>query len=437
MDRRHDFLDRLDGRVVDAGGDTEYDIVAALIDSTPQTPSKQVSTLGNQHHISLPERAVAGVTRPIPPNETTQRNDAETSPATVPTAPAPVASPDNIELTATSVIILPSPNNILPTSSNPSLADPHSQSSENTSQPQPISQSPSDTPLIASTSQNVSRTAPNHVNTAQRPDVDKLGNTAKNLPTAPQMLARANIPIPGNSGASNAKAVPVPQDAIARTTQPELAASVPSPQASVISPSEALPSTDVTTNIAPFTDLSITNAVPADINPTPALGAVQTIGTQVAPPVQLPVPIQTNPILAKPADIPNLVADSIPSADPGNDRVVVQLDPPELGRVTIDFKFDGQILQGVTITGETPEALRQLRHMHFELIQALEQNGLSNSDLDFRQEQPPEHELNDSSGEPQEKDEISETSLSNDWPAPKPALASQLTSARSGLDIKV
>ena len=88
-----------------------------------------------------------------------------------------------------------------------------------------------------------------------------------------------------------------------------------------------------------------------------------------------------------PADIPNIMTQTLSSPDKQTERVIVQLDPPELGRVSIDFKFDGGTLQAVTITGETPEALRQLRTMHFELINSLEQQGLSGSDLTFSHQQ--------------------------------------------------
>ncbi|MEQ8557467.1 MAG: flagellar hook-length control protein FliK [Henriciella sp.] len=90
------------------------------------------------------------------------------------------------------------------------------------------------------------------------------------------------------------------------------------------------------------------------------------------------------PMLVAPAGVVDIVQQKLAS-DKGGDRVTVQLDPPELGRVSIDFKFDANGLQHVTITGETPEALKQLRQVHFQLTQALEQNGLSSQDMTFRQ----------------------------------------------------
>ena len=90
-------------------------------------------------------------------------------------------------------------------------------------------------------------------------------------------------------------------------------------------------------------------------------------------------------VTAAPADVPSVISQSLASEAERPDRIIVQLDPPELGRVSIDFKFDAQGLQHVTISGESPEALRQLRLMHFELIQTLERQGLTGQDMSFKQ----------------------------------------------------
>ncbi|WP_084395909.1 flagellar hook-length control protein FliK [Henriciella aquimarina] len=90
-------------------------------------------------------------------------------------------------------------------------------------------------------------------------------------------------------------------------------------------------------------------------------------------------------LVAAPGDLVDIVSSKLGTND-GRDRVLVQLDPPELGRVSIDFKFDANGLQHVTITGETPEAMKQLRQMHFQLSQALEQHGLNGQEMSFRQQ---------------------------------------------------
>ncbi|MCI4643281.1 MAG: flagellar hook-length control protein FliK [Hyphomonadaceae bacterium] len=112
-----------------------------------------------------------------------------------------------------------------------------------------------------------------------------------------------------------------------------------------------------------------------------------TVAAPTAPTSLAPAMAPTHALItASPAEVVSIINQSISNADEPQDRIMVQLDPPELGRVSIDFKFDAQGLQHVTITGETPEALRQLRSMHFELIQALERQGLSSQDMSFRQQ---------------------------------------------------
>lgn len=90
-------------------------------------------------------------------------------------------------------------------------------------------------------------------------------------------------------------------------------------------------------------------------------------------------------MIATPPEVVDIVRAQLAGTD-GSERITVQLDPPELGRVSIDFKFDAQQgLQHITVTGDSPEAMRQLRQLHFQLAQALEQHGLSSQDMTFRQ----------------------------------------------------
>lgn len=108
---------------------------------------------------------------------------------------------------------------------------------------------------------------------------------------------------------------------------------------------------------------------------------------QTTPPAT-PIPAALTPthamLVASPAEVVDIVSSA---ADDGQtDRIVVQLDPPELGRVSIDFKFDSNGLQHVTVTGESAEAVRQLRLMHFELTQALERHGITSQNMSFQQQ---------------------------------------------------
>lgn len=95
-------------------------------------------------------------------------------------------------------------------------------------------------------------------------------------------------------------------------------------------------------------------------------------------------------LVATATQLPDIIARATGNGQ--EDSIVVQLDPPELGRLSIDFKFDAQGLQHVTITAESPEAMRQLRQMHFELVQALERNGLSSQNMSFQHQNPQQNE---------------------------------------------
>lgn len=129
----------------------------------------------------------------------------------------------------------------------------------------------------------------------------------------------------------------------------------------------------------------------AETTATPAIASAPSSAQAATPTVTPQAAVAAAPtptITAPPAEIPAIIAQSLSGVDDQKDRILVQLDPPELGRVSIDFKFDSAGLQHVTITGESPEALRQLRQMHFELLQALERQGLGSQDMTFKQSDP-------------------------------------------------
>lgn len=120
--------------------------------------------------------------------------------------------------------------------------------------------------------------------------------------------------------------------------------------------------------------------------PSQAAASIQSSGN--------PATLQFTPthtaVITTATQLPDIVARATGNGQ--EDRIVVQLDPPELGRLSIDFKFDAQGLQHVTITAESPEAMRQLRQMHFELVQALERNGLSSQNMSFQHQNPQQNE---------------------------------------------
>ena len=132
--------------------------------------------------------------------------------------------------------------------------------------------------------------------------------------------------------------------------------------------------------------LQIGDAAPNVLGSTAAPATAAAPGSIIAPQA---MQAQQAILVASPSDIPDLVSRvQTQGTEDGDQRILVRLDPPELGKVSIDFKFDAQGLQHVTITAETPEAIKRLREMHFELVQGLEQHGLAGQDMTFRQETP-------------------------------------------------
>ena len=97
-------------------------------------------------------------------------------------------------------------------------------------------------------------------------------------------------------------------------------------------------------------------------------------------------PVAPSIPVAAPSEINSIVLNALRNGAEPREQLIVQLDPPELGRVAIDFKFDAQGLQQITVTSENPEALRRLRELHFELTEALKEHGLSEQNLSFRQQ---------------------------------------------------
>ena len=166
--------------------------------------------------------------------------------------------------------------------------------------------------------------------------------------------------------------------------------------------------------------------------PGPAAATVASAPAPAAAAAQLPM------VPVAPTEIANVLSRSLASGDDGPDRVVVQLDPPELGRVSIDFKFDAQGLQTVTVTGENPEALRRMREMHSELISVLQQHGLSGQDLNFGQQQQSQQHADQQIIFNQFKSVISAgDSTAGPWPVMTAIPAAAQVRSSDALDIKV
>ncbi|VAW04117.1 Flagellar hook-length control protein FliK [hydrothermal vent metagenome] len=65
--------------------------------------------------------------------------------------------------------------------------------------------------------------------------------------------------------------------------------------------------------------------------------------------------------------------------------IEVRLDPPELGRVTIDFEGRGGDIIRATVAAEAPDTLELMRRNIDILQRELEKSGLANIDLQFRE----------------------------------------------------
>jgi len=217
--------------------------------------------------------------------------------------------------------------------------------------------------------------------------------------TPPQPLPAEDVPVAAAVAAVPAKvAVPAERPQTPAFTNPKTHTAKPGSGAAPLA-AQPVQTIETPTPVSP--DLPITGVIFIPDTSTTADGSGQSLQVAGAAPMSAPVqsapqavpatapPLPLAPangiVTVSPAHVVDIVSQSI--EDGQSDRVVVQLDPPELGRVSIDFKFDAQGLQHVTITGETPEAIRQLRMMHSDLVQALERQGLGSQNMTFQQQQ--------------------------------------------------
>ncbi|MBR9808620.1 MAG: flagellar hook-length control protein FliK [Alphaproteobacteria bacterium] len=116
-------------------------------------------------------------------------------------------------------------------------------------------------------------------------------------------------------------------------------------------------------------------------SPTSAQAPAPAAATQAAQPHL----VSAGAYIAAPADIPTIISQEL-SSDNKHDKISVQLDPPELGRISIEFKFDSQGLQHVLVTADSADAIRRIRAFHQDLVSVLEQNGLTSQDMTFREQ---------------------------------------------------
>lgn len=217
----------------------------------------------------------------------------------------------------------------------------------------------------------------------------------KTAPTAPLVAKEAvdsNAKIAGGtpdvSKPQTATAeTPVESDDVLRIMRNQDGADVPGPE---LRTAQLAADADLAGSINK-TQLVTTNA--ADARAPTAMTSLPEALLSVAQPTSVSAPALTSglaPIapsipLAAPNEISSIILNALRNGAEPQDQLIVQLDPPELGRVAIDFKFDAQGVQQITVTSENPEALKRLRELHFELTEALKDHGLSEQNLSFRQ----------------------------------------------------
>jgi hypothetical protein len=84
--------------------------------------------------------------------------------------------------------------------------------------------------------------------------------------------------------------------------------------------------------------------------------------------------------------IVSTVADAILTAKETPKGVMVQLDPPEMGRVYIDFMFDADNRVNVVVKADNIDSYNILRERSQDFLQMLGENGFANIDLSFEQQ---------------------------------------------------
>lgn len=80
------------------------------------------------------------------------------------------------------------------------------------------------------------------------------------------------------------------------------------------------------------------------------------------------------------------VSDAILTAKETPKGVMVQLDPPEMGRVYIDFMFDADNRVNVVVKADNIDSFNILKERSQDFLQMLGDNGFSNIDLSFEQQ---------------------------------------------------
>lgn len=282
-------------------------------------------------------------------------------------------------------------------------------------------QSASDNPAPKSTN---SAPAPDTVAASAKPEPLQTAQTADDAIIGPQSEQR-NQGQPSETLNNGLATRP--------TATPANSGEAPSKRArSTATPETALPASPASINQAPplsldpISDLvtAVQDASTDPASPAATLGSTTSsnaplnLTSTTAPSFNPAAPSGQSPVIvASPADVPGVVAQTL-AQNESTERISIQLDPPELGRVSIEFQIDESGVHTVTVTGETSEALRKLRLMNFELLQALEQQGLGGRSfsLEYQHSEPAEHWAQASDDPTGDGDDTQSQAATPNWP---------------------
>ncbi len=152
-----------------------------------------------------------------------------------------------------------------------------------------------------------------------------------------------------------------------------------------IAPTTGKDSSTIPLMQSPMREASSAPAIMSDAPITPNLASAAMF--QAISPSLLDHSGAVRPLLTlsmqEPAQAANALARIIMTQSGMGDRVSVQLDPPELGRLNLDFIFDGNRLQAVHVISDTPEMQQFLKRQGALLSQILTDSGFGDASLSF------------------------------------------------------
>lgn len=247
----------------------------------------------------------------------------------------------------------------------------------------------------ASSASSLSATEPAQVATPEQDTAQNAKAPAERTSTADAALEASVKSAPGDTDAApkipQLQASPESADDVLRVTRSQESVDLNAVEIKTeIRPTQLASSAELaaTADKTLVTALARDAAAPTTMTAVPetlvSLGQTQASPAPVA--ASALTPVAPSVPVAAPSEISAIILNALKNGVEPQEQLIVQLDPPELGRVSIDFKFDAQGVQQITVTSENPEALKRLRELHFELTEALKDHGLSEKNMSFRQQ---------------------------------------------------